>query len=169
MADITVVHPSLNRGGAEKVCLAIIEALASAGYNVRLATIDRTIWKMLEERIGKIVRPDKEVYLISSTFTFSLDMLSQAAVYALFPFILLLLKCGREEVLINTYGDLVDYLADLAYVNAIPVRLSHKVCSGFPNSFTWRAACHMYNVISSFGSFFRSPLISTPSLFRGFC
>jgi glycosyltransferase involved in cell wall biosynthesis len=115
---------------------------------------------MLEERIGKIVRPDKEVYLMSSTFTFSLDTLSQAATSVLFPFILLLSKYRREEVVINTYGDLVDYLADLAYINAIPVRLSHKVCSGFPNSFTWRIACHMYNVISSFGLSFRSPLIS---------
>ncbi|MEM1582928.1 MAG: glycosyltransferase [Candidatus Bathyarchaeia archaeon] len=159
MADIIIAHPSLNRGGgAEKVCLSLTKALVDAGYSIRLATLERTDWKMLEKRFGETTRPSSEIYLVKSIS--NLSMLPQAAATAsLFPLMLLHLK-RKGEALVNTYGDLVDGLADLNYVNAIPIRLSHRVSSGFSHSLIWRASARIYSDLSAVGSSHGNLLIS---------
>ncbi|MBS7605600.1 MAG: glycosyltransferase [Candidatus Bathyarchaeia archaeon] len=159
MADIIIAHPSLNRGGgAEKVCLALTKTLVDAGYSIRLATLERTDWKMLEKRFGEITRPNSETYFTNSIS--NLSMLPQAAVtVSLFSLMLLHLK-RKGGTLINTYGDLIEGLADLAYVNAIPIKLSHRVSSGLSHSFIWRASACIYNELSAIGPPHRSLLIS---------
>lgn len=142
--DVTVAHPSLNRaGGAEKVCLTFVKALLDGGYRVKLATVDRTDWDMLEARFGITVRPREEAYLVGSTY--KLGIVSQAAATALlFPLILLSSR-SEEGLLVNTYGELTDRIADLAYVNSIPVKLAYRYReTGFPSSTVWRAALQAY-------------------------
>lgn len=146
--DITVAHPSLNRGGgAEKVCLSLIETLVNAGYNVKLATLDRTDWRALEKRFGEVIRPCSETYLTDNIS--DLSALPQlAAIAYLFPLMILHLRRKKCGILINTYGDLIDYHADVAYVNAIPIKLSHKIDSGLPQSLTWRIGVSIYSRFS---------------------
>lgn len=157
--DITVAHPSLNRGGgAEKVCLSLINTLVDAGYNVKLATLDKTDWKTLEKRFGEITRPGSETYIINNISR--LSVLPQLAVIAyIFPLMLLHLRRRERGILINTYGDLIDHYADIAYVNAIPIKLSHKIGSGLPQSLTWRLGVNIYNKFSV-GLSYKSLLIS---------
>lgn len=159
MADVVVAHPSLNRGGgAEKVCLSLIRALASAGYKVKLATLDKTDWKTLEKRFGKLIRPASETCLTDNISSFG--MLPQlAAVACLFPLMLLHLRRKERGIIVNTYGDLIDYYADIAYVNAIPIKLSHKIGSGLPQSLMWKAGINIYNKFSV-GPSYKSLLIS---------
>ncbi|RLE37140.1 hypothetical protein DRJ17_07175, partial [Candidatus Woesearchaeota archaeon] len=144
MVDVVIAHPSLNRGGgAERVCLSFIEVLINAGYRVKLVTLDKTDWKMLEGRFGEVSRPNEETYFMSAIS--NLGMSSQAAITAsFFPLTLLLLRHKRKSLLINTYGDLVDCIADLAYVNAIPIRLSYKVSFTFPQP-SWQVFTRIYN------------------------
>lgn len=160
MTDITIAHLSLNRGGgAERVCLTLIETLINAGYSVSVATLERTDWKMLEKRFGKVAIPDSEFYFINNTSSFNMPL--QAAVSLLFPTMLLLLKRRKHDLLINTYGDLIEGLADLAYISAIPIKLSYRISSGLSHSIIWRAATCAYDKISSVSfSSKRSLLIS---------
>jgi glycosyltransferase involved in cell wall biosynthesis len=143
---VAVVHPSLNRGGgAERVCLAAVRALTRAGYGASLATIDRTDWRLLEERFGKLLRPPEERYILESMP--AKGGLSQAAftLSCYLPLLLRLRAMGEFDVILNTYGDLVESVADISYINALPVRLAyHYPESGFPNSVLWRLAGQGY-------------------------
>ena len=124
--SVGVVHPSLNRGGgAERVCLGVIKALVGDGFRVRLYTLDRVDWNRLEGRLGNLVRPHEETWLM--------DMLPIRGEHSLefytstlYP--ILLIKSRAEapsSLIINTYGDLIEGVADISYINAIPSRLLH--------------------------------------------
>jgi len=124
--SVGVVHPSLNRGGgAERVCLGVIKALVGDGFRVRLYTLDRVDWNRLEGRLGSLVRPHEETWLM--------DMLPIRGEHSLefytstlYP--ILLIKSRNEapsSLIINTYGDLIDGVADISYINAVPSRLLH--------------------------------------------
>ncbi|RLD37109.1 MAG: hypothetical protein DRI74_07575 [Bacteroidetes bacterium] len=59
--DILVVHPSLNeRGGAERVTLAIIESIKEKGYKVALGTFEKPNWKEINDFFGDKYKPDAE-------------------------------------------------------------------------------------------------------------
>lgn len=62
--NVSVIHTSLNqyRGGAEQVCLAVIEALNERGHKVCLGTLEKTDWSKMNESFGDVVRPDKEIF-----------------------------------------------------------------------------------------------------------
>ena len=158
---MVVAHPSLNRGGgAERVCLEFVRALVKRGYRVKLATLDKTDWSMLNSRFGNVAKPDEEFYFMGSS-TFNFGMLSQATITAsLFPLMLLSLR-SDGDLLINTYGDLLDCVADLAYVNAVPVRLSYKFgCSTFSHSFVFKLATRIYDKVLSRHFAFKSLLLA---------
>lgn len=59
---VAVFHPSLNMGGgAERVCLEIIECLKESGHHVVLGTFEKPDWARIENRFGTISRPDEEI------------------------------------------------------------------------------------------------------------
>jgi glycosyltransferase involved in cell wall biosynthesis len=56
------MHPSVNiGGGAERVCVSIIESLKENGHSVTLGTFDKPDWGKVEKYFGKVVRPDVEI------------------------------------------------------------------------------------------------------------
>ena len=62
---VRVIHNAINSaGGAEKVCLAIIEALKHSRFDVELATVEPTDWSRLSRIIGRVVKPDREVSIL---------------------------------------------------------------------------------------------------------
>lgn len=140
-----MAHPSLNKGGgAEKVCLATVRALCERGHTVKLATVDKTDWRILEKRFGQLVRPANESHLVESI---PIKGLLSQAVFTTFYFLLQLLVLRKEEesaLIINTYGDLVDSIADLSYVNAIPARSAHLSIETI--SFVWRMLSQTYDL-----------------------
>jgi alpha-1,2-mannosyltransferase len=60
--NVLVLHPSVNiGGGAERVCVSIIEGLKENGHNVTLATFDKPDWSTVEKYFGKVTQPDAEI------------------------------------------------------------------------------------------------------------
>ena len=138
---LLIVHPSLNRcGGAERVCLATVKALSARGHNVHLATIDRIDCQLLEERFWSVQRPQTEEYMLNS-IPFS-GSLSQAAYTVAFFLPLLAYQgtAGEFDLMVNTYGDLDESIADVSYINAIQFRLRHL----FPNSIFQSSAMRVF-------------------------
>jgi len=163
---IAVAHPSLNRGGgAEKVCLTVVKALSEGGYRVRLATIDKTDWRFLEERFGVLSRPFEEVYLmkhmpIKGRFSQAVLTLS-----CFLPELFYLRLKDEHDVIVNTYGDLVDSIADISYINALPERIKHHYPqSGFSDSVAWRFIAQAYDLsLKGVDKLFSSNILLTNS------
>jgi glycosyltransferase involved in cell wall biosynthesis len=165
---VVVVHPSLNRGGgAEKVCLATIRALMRGGYWVKLATVERTDWRFLEERFGVVSRPSEEAYVMermpirgkTSQAVFTLSFFMFELVYRMVK--------GEDAVVVNTYGDLVESAADVSYINALPVRIMYKYPEcGFSNGIVWRAIAQAYGFcLRIVDRLFRGNVLLTNSTF----
>jgi glycosyltransferase involved in cell wall biosynthesis len=121
--NIVVAHASLNnKGGAEKVCLNVIEALKLAGYTVTLLTVDKTDWESLKKIFGNTWKPDQEYYLLRTRpLTMYLYATSLLIGYTLE---LLAFKLSNHFV-INTYGDMIHTISDISYMGA-PLRLVLK-------------------------------------------
>jgi glycosyltransferase involved in cell wall biosynthesis len=143
--SIVVAHPSLNRlGGAERVCLTAIGALRRQGHRVNLFTIDRTNWPALRRILGEVPKPDEEHYLLE-TLPVRYTLLQAIVTLSLFILELSKLKTrGKQDVLMNTYGDAVDSIADITYVNALPLRTIYH----YPDSASaiWRILSQGYDL-----------------------
>jgi glycosyltransferase involved in cell wall biosynthesis len=144
--SVTIVHPSLNRvGGAERVCLEVIKALSEARYRTTLVTIERTEWHFLEERFGPQTRPSEEKYIVEQLPKNNLAQII-LTILSYMPMLLLLRIGSKDRFIINTYGDLVESIADISYVNAIPARIAHLFSQpGLPSSFMWHFAGQVYD------------------------
>jgi glycosyltransferase involved in cell wall biosynthesis len=144
--DIVVAHPSLNRGGgAEKVCLTAISALMKKGYRVTLATIDRTDWPFLRETFGETSRPSREFYLMDEMNTKGMLQRAVLTLSCYLPELVLMKTKDQYDVMLNTYGDFVDSIADISYINAVPLRITHRYpASGFSRSALWRIMAQGY-------------------------
>jgi glycosyltransferase involved in cell wall biosynthesis len=166
--NVLIIHPSLNRGGgAEKVCLAAIRALMRHGHWVKLVTVERTDWRFLEERFGALCLPSEEAYILErmpirgkisqAVFTFSF-FLAQLVYHRI---------RGKGDIVVNTYGDLVDSVADISYINALPVRIMHRYpdCS-FSSGIVWRFIVQAYSLgLRALDKLFKSALLLTNSTF----
>lgn len=124
---IIVAHVSLNSaGGGERVCLSVIEALRKAGSRVTLATVDKTDWPALKRAFDDVTLPDDEFYLFKSLPTTSSNILNSALVVTLFWTELIAARfLRRHQLIINTCGEKVNSIADIAYLNGIPARYAY--------------------------------------------
>jgi alpha-1,2-mannosyltransferase len=145
--SVVVTHPSLNRGGgAEKVCLTVVKVLSERGYKVRLATIDKTNWRFLEERFGKLFRPSEEIYLMENMPIKGKFSQAFSTLFCFLPELLYLRLKDEHDVIVNTYGDIVDSIADISYINALPERIKyHYPQLGFSDSVVWRFVAMAYD------------------------
>jgi hypothetical protein len=81
---IAVIHHSLNPVcGAEKLCLATIDALKTRGHQVSLVTIEKTSWTLLQDKFGQITIPDRESYITSQLLSQKLKNIPTASTYFL--------------------------------------------------------------------------------------
>ncbi len=149
---IVVTHPSLNRGGgAERVCLTTIKALIQKGHEVRLATIDKTDWQFLERRYGRLWRPSKESHIVETMPVNGTISQAIFTVSCFLPELILLSNEAESDLVINTYGDLVDSIVDVSYINAIPARLAYQ----YPQTFAF-TSFPVLLMGQSYGLFFRA-------------
>ena len=71
---IAVAHHSLNiLGGAERLCLATIEALRKKGHDVTLVTVEKTDWSIVQKNFRNMAMPNNEVYVMKNRLSKNLS------------------------------------------------------------------------------------------------
>lgn len=148
--NVAVAHTTLNvLGGAEKLCLTTIEALKLANHEVTLVTVEKTNWKSVRKMFGDVVRPNHEVYFTTAKLSKRLShWVIAAAVYIIE---LLVIRSRRKyDLIINTYGDLFNSIADIVYVH-FPWRATLKYSQIPPiaNPEKWNIYLQLYNLVTS--------------------
>ncbi len=129
---VAVVHNSLSpTGGAERVCVAVIEALKERGYHVTLATVEPTDWEKVRRAWGDVVRPDEEVRLLPFQVN-ALAIYMRLASSALIPRLR-----GRYDIIINTHGDMLVFDADITYMHFPIIAVWEDSYSKYARGF-WR-------------------------------
>jgi len=146
---IAVMHHSLNiPGGAERLCLSVIEALRNKGHNVSLITVEKTDWKVVQNSFGSVVLPNEENYVIANRISRKLSsMLVSSAYFSVFVLQLLATRQKQEhDLIINTFGDAVESMADITYVH-FPLRaaLSLSQIPAFTNVPMWQTIAPIYD------------------------
>ncbi|GIU72432.1 MAG: hypothetical protein KatS3mg003_1911 [Candidatus Nitrosocaldaceae archaeon] len=126
---ISVAIPSLNFcGGAEAVTLSLIKLLKEKGYYVRLVTVDKPDRDKISSILGRFIDADDENFVVDYDLTIKQDLMNNVKLLTSFSRLLNNIKKNDEEFIINMYGefDLAINLADLSYINSIPIRLRHS-------------------------------------------
>ncbi|MGB9959062.1 MAG: glycosyltransferase [Candidatus Bathyarchaeales archaeon] len=164
---VAIFHPSLNRGGgAERVCLTTIKALMNAGHNVKLITVDKVDWRLLEKRFGEFLKPIEEIYFFDGLP--GRGWYSQTA-FMVPSFVANIFSSKLEDfdITFNTGGELFASITDISYVNALPVKIMRFYSdSGYPNFFGFRFASQIYDLFSDvINSFLKSNLLLVNSIF----
>jgi alpha-1,2-mannosyltransferase len=149
MMKIAVAHHSLNiPGGAERLCLSLVEALRNKGHNVSLITVEKTDWRVVQNAFGSVVLPNEEKYVITSRISKKLSSVPVSSTYfSIFVLQLLATRQKHEhDLIINTFGDVVNSIADITYVH-FPLRaaLSFSQIPAFANVSTWKAMAPIYD------------------------
>ena len=120
---ITIAHISLNSaGGGELLCLSLIKVLRKSGNEVTLATVDRTRWDYLIDIFGEISYPNREICLFSAIPKTSFNALHSFLFVMAYLIEMFGLKLLRKELLISTCGEKINSVADVVYVNGLPLR-----------------------------------------------
>ena len=167
--SVALSHLSLNfLGGEEKLCLSFIEALHSSGYQVALHTVEKTDWASVRRFFGKITKPDREVYTTSSAVHASFFK-TPNLIMAYARYLGRLVKLASEEkydVIINTYGDLINSIADVSYVHfPIIATVDYPQTPAFTSPFKWKAYCRIYSIAATFLDSVRPSFLLTNSKF----
>lgn len=152
--QIAVAHHTLNiPGGAERLCLAVVEALRNHGHDVTLITVEKTDWDKIQKNFGKILRPNKEEYMTESRLSNDLSTIPVASMYFMI-YIMQLLTCKAKkkyDLTINTFGDVINSIADVTYVH-FPLRAALELSQvpAFSNKSMWQAIAPFYGLAMSF-------------------
>lgn len=151
--NIAISHLSLNfLGGEEKLCLSFVEALKLHSHRVTLFTVEKTDWDSIRRFFGKLMMPDEEIYVTPLTIhTRFLEI--PTLVFAYVNYLAGLIKLSYEkkyDLVINTYGDLINSIADVTYVH-FPIRatLDYSQTPAFVSALKWRIYCQAYNLTTS--------------------
>ena len=153
---ILIAYPTLNSlGGAQRLCVHLMKALAERNFRVTLATLDKTNWTALRKVFAESFRPDGEFYLLPRMPEIPTLTLRQAfmAVAYILELLLITLK-GDYDLLINMGGEIIDSMGDVVYINAIPLKLMHVYPKIQPTPAPqWRCYSRLYGLLTRvFGS-----------------
>lgn len=144
---VCVVHNTLNSvGGGERVCLAVIEALKSLGHEVTLITTEPTDWSRVEKIVGKVTRPDREVYLLPFK-------VKAFGIYTrLLTALLLTWERRRCDLIVNTHGDVLPLSSDILYMHFPTFALlrENPVNVKYSKSLFWRLYFYPYERIQGY-------------------
>jgi alpha-1,2-mannosyltransferase len=146
---IAVAHHSLNiPGGAERLCLAVIEALRKRGHEVTLITVEKTDWETVQKNFGSVTMPSNEDYAIKSRVSKNLSSIPVASTYFL-AYIMKLIASrskGKYDLIVNTFGDVINSIANITYIH-FPLRaaLEFSQVPAFTNKSMWRYVGPLYD------------------------
>lgn len=126
---IIVAHLSLNfLGGGEVLSLDLINLLTKMGYDVILATVDKTEWANINKIFNKKINIFKEVYIIKKLPKINVNFLSSLILIIFYIIQLTYLKNKfKNTLIINTCGEKINSISDITYLNAVPFRCSYKL------------------------------------------
>jgi glycosyltransferase involved in cell wall biosynthesis len=146
---VAVAHHSLNiSGGAERLCLAVIEALRSRGHDVTLITVEKTDWRVVKRNFGPVATPNSEQYMTRSRVSDNLSSIPITSAYFLTYIMQLFTSKSkrRHDLLINTFGDVINSIADITYVH-FPLRAALELSQipAFTSTSVWRAVAAPYS------------------------
>jgi glycosyltransferase involved in cell wall biosynthesis len=167
---IAVIHSSLNLcGGAERLCVIMINAIRKAGNEVTLATVDKTNWPLLKRKYGLECKVDHEIFLIPNTFeTASISSriaLTLSSFLIEYPWLKLR---NDHDLIINTSGELAVLAEDISYINAVPMRMAFEYPEILPltNSW-WRSSSKLYDrLLKAIDMMHRNTILVTNSKFN---
>jgi alpha-1,2-mannosyltransferase len=151
--NIALSHLTLNfLGGEENLCLSFIDSLKRGGHRVTLFTVERTDWDLVRQFFGSITLPDEEIYATSSIMH---DKFLKAStlMLAYADFLAGLIRLNRNKrygLIINSYGDLINSVADLTYVH-FPIRatVDYSQTPAFVSPLRWEVYCRVYTLAVS--------------------
>jgi glycosyltransferase involved in cell wall biosynthesis len=167
--NINLVHPSLNKaGGAEKLLLDLIRILKNGNYFIKLFTIEKTQWDVLEKTFRDFQKPDQEEFFYEEFPFENLSVLNWASLSLNYLKLLIRSKRDKNAVSLNNYGEVFPFICDLSYVNSVPL-ISMCKSSGV-NPFRiplWRFTSKIYYIVFKFlKHFFGESIILTNSKFN---
>ena len=108
---IAIEHHSLNiPGGAERLCLATIEALQKRGHSVTLISVEKTDWSTVQKNFGSVTTPNHEAYVTKAKLSRNLTRIPIASSYFLTYIAQLLAgkSGGKYDLTLNTFGDIIN-------------------------------------------------------------
>ncbi len=161
---VGVISGSLEPGGAQRVCLKMIEALKEANHQVALITLTRTNWKALHMMMGDVVKPDEEIVLLKRNFR-GFDAYKPLLAALLIPAVR---RKYKLDLLVNSQGDTLPIPSEINYVHYptfseyedIDINLKYSA------SIFWRLYITPYRLVHRFFKrYLKSGVLATNSTF----
>ena len=109
---VGVITGSLEPGGAQRVCLKMIEALKEEKHQVVLISLTKTDWDRLQEMMGDVAKPDQEAVLLKKAFRG--DAYKPLLAALLMPSVK---RKHKLDLLVNSQGDTLPIRSDINYVH----------------------------------------------------
>lgn len=162
---IVVSHHSLNlAGGGENVCLKLIGILCKRGNDVTLATVDMVDWDFINKLFDEEIISLKEFHLIRNLPNINFTFLFDSIILMLYFLKLLFLKLTTKGLLISTCGEKISSVADIIYVNGLPLRCAFRLPST-----SIRKKCYsiLYHIFLKFIDKINPSIIIANSKFSG--
>jgi alpha-1,2-mannosyltransferase len=161
---VGIISNSIETGGAQRVCLKMLEALKEAGYEVSLITLKKPDWFTVERMFGSIVKPDQEIVLLKWNFP-AFDAYKPLFAAILIPSVA---KKFKLDLLINSQGDTLPVRANIIYVH-YPTFSEYEHASinlKYSRSLFWRIYIAPYKLIHRFfKKYLESGLIVTNGIY----
>ena len=114
-----------------------------------LITPDKTDWRLLRKRYGLSCSLDDEVFLIPGrldTPSLTLRVIVTLLSYFIHIFDISLRK--KYDLLINTSGEIINLTEDIAYINAVPMRIAYNYPKSLPlKNNLWKCYSRFYNLL----------------------
>jgi glycosyltransferase involved in cell wall biosynthesis len=151
---IAISHLSLNfLGGEERLCLSFIGALKRSGHHVTLCTIEKTNWEMVHKVFGNTIMPDEEIFMTTLPLhgAFSKAFVPLLSYLSYLKGLFKLNFKRNYDIIINTYGDIFNSIADIAYVHfPIIATLDYQQIPAFTSPIKWRICSQAYKFFNHF-------------------
>jgi alpha-1,2-mannosyltransferase len=145
---VGVISGSVEAGGAQRVCLKIIEALKEANHEVALITLTKTDWPSVEKMLGKVTRPDEEIVLLKRNFS-GFNAYKPLLAAILTPRVK---RKFKIDLLINSQADTLPIRSDILYVHYPTFSEFEKVGINlkYSRSVFWRIYISLFKVAHRF-------------------
>ena len=161
---VGVISSSIQPGGAQRVCLKMIEALKEAKHEIVLITLTRTDWSAVQEMLGDVVKPDEEIVLLKRNLH-GFDAYKPLLAAVLVP------RARRKfniDLLVNSQADTLPIKSDILYVH-YPTFSEYEsvgINLKYSRSLFWRIYIAPYKLIHRFfENYLKSGVLVTNSTF----
>lgn len=159
---VGVISGSVEAGGAQRVCLKIIEALKEANHEVALITLTKTDWPAVEKMLGKVTKPDQEIVLLKRNFS-GFNAYKPLLAAVLTPSIK---RKFKIDLLVNSQADTLPIKSEILYVHypTFSEFESVDINSKYSRSVFWRVYISLFKVVHRFfASYLKTGVLVTNS------